>query len=78
LAAFASPEQMRIQFDSWLHYTAVRINRAIGERGKFWQHEPFDHLVRSVEEYEFLRRYIADNPVKAKLREGDYLYRRYG
>ena len=77
LAAFASDDAMREQFDSWLHYTAFRINQQIGESGHFWQQEPFDHLVRSGQQYEYLRDYIADNPKKAKLREGEYIYRRY-
>jgi putative transposase len=77
LAAFATAEAMREQCDSWLHYTAREINRAIGEKGKFWQQEPFDHLVRSLEQYEYLRQYIADNPRKAGLKPGQYLHRRY-
>ena len=68
LAVFPTPEAMKEQCDSWLHYTAFRINRAIGEKGKFWQQEPFDHLVRSPEQYEYLRQYVADNPQKAGLR----------
>ena len=51
LTAFATPEHMRTQFDSWLHYTATQINRVIGTKGHFWQQEPFDHLVRSLEQY---------------------------
>ena len=77
LAAFATAAAMKVQCDSWLHYTAFQINKAIGEKGKFWQQEPFDHLVRSLEQYEYLRRYIADNPHKASLKPGEYLYRRY-
>jgi putative transposase len=78
LAAFASADSLKEQCDSWLHYTAFRINRAIGERGKFWQQEPFDHLVRSPEQYEYLRKYIADNPRQACLHPGEFFYRRYG
>jgi type I restriction enzyme R subunit len=74
LAAFADPDSMEKQFDSWLHWTATQINRKINRRGHFWQQEPFDHLVRSIEQYEYLRQYIADNPKKAKLREGEYYY----
>lgn len=59
LAAFATQEIMERQFDSWLHYTAFRINPLIGSKDHFWQQEPFDHLVRSVEQYEYLRNYIA-------------------
>ena len=77
LAAFPSAEAMHAQCDSWLHYTAVQINRLIGQKGKFWQQEPFDHLVRSPEQYTYLREYIADNPRKARLRVGEYLYRRW-
>ena len=77
MAAFADPDSMRAQFDSWTHFTAVQINRSIGEKGRFWQQEPFDHLVRSVEQYDYLRRYIAENPVKANPKPGEYLYRRY-
>ena len=76
LAVFPTADAMKDQCDSWLHYTAFRINRAIGEKGKFWQQEPFDHLVRSPEQYDYLRRYIADNPHKAGLRPGEYRYRR--
>jgi putative transposase len=77
LAAFASAEAMKEQCDSWLHYTARQINLTIGENGKFWQQEPFDHLIRSAEQYEHVRQYIADNPRKAGVKSGEYLYRRY-
>ena len=76
LAAFASAEIMEQQFDSWLHYTATQINRRTGDRGHFWQQEPFDHLVRSPEQYEYLRQYIKDNPAKANLKSGEFYYRR--
>lgn len=78
LAAFATADAMKEQCDSWLHYTAYRINEAIGEKGEFWQQEPFDHLVRSAEQYEYLRQYIADNPLKAGLKHGEYSYPRFG
>ena len=77
LAVFSSAEAMTEQCDSWLHFSAFRINQAIKEKGKFWQQEPFDHLVRSPEQYEYLRRYIADNPHNASLNAGEYLHRRY-
>ena len=77
LAVFPSATAMKDQCDSWLHYTARQIQQALGEKGKFWQPEPFDHLVRSPEQYELLRQYIAENPRKARLQPGEYLYRRY-
>lgn len=77
LAVFPSEVGMKEQCDSWLHYTAFRINPLIGSKGKFWQQEPFDHLVRGAEQYEYLRDYIAKNPERANLRPGEYLYRRF-
>ena len=77
LAVFSSAEAMKEQCDSWLHYTAFRINQVISEKGKFWQQEPFDHLVRNPDQYEYLRQYIAVNPKKTGLKPGEYYYRRY-
>jgi REP element-mobilizing transposase RayT len=58
---------------SWKKYSATHLNRMLGRQGRFWQEESFDHLVRSPEQFEYLRRYIADNPKKARLREGEFL-----
>jgi putative transposase len=76
LVVFGQPDDMERQFDSWLHWTATQINRRIGARGHFWQQEPFDLLVRSVDQYAYFRDYIRDNPSKANLREGEFFYRR--
>jgi type I restriction enzyme R subunit len=74
LAAFHDPGQMLAQCESWKHYTAVQINRRIGGKGRFWQQDGFDHLVRSIAQFEWLRRYIRLNPEKARLLEDDYLH----
>ena len=74
LVQFRLPTTLRSQTKSWLHYSAVEINRRLGRDGKFWQSEPFDHLVRSVTQFEYLQRYIADNPRRAHLRAGEYYY----
>ncbi len=39
-----------------------------------WQPEPFDHIIRSADQFRYLRGYIADNPKKANLPIGEYLY----
>ena len=54
----------------WKGGSAHDINGALGRRGRVWQTEPFDHIVRSSEQLEHFRRYIAANPEKAYLREG--------
>jgi len=60
------------QCKSWKKFTAREINRRLGQKGRFWQEESFDHLVRSPEQFEAIQRYIADNPRKARLRDTDF------
>lgn len=72
LAALPTEDALHRQCDSWKHYTAVQINRHLKQKGRFWAVEDFDHLVRSEEQLVRLRRYIADNPLKAHLQVGEY------
>jgi putative transposase len=65
---------MLAQCESWKHFTATRINRVLGRKGRFWQQDGFDHLVRSVEQFDYLRRYVAENPSRAGLGPGEYLH----
>jgi putative transposase len=74
LAAFANEEAMLAQCESWKHYTSVQINRRLGEKGRFWQTDGFDHLVRTAIQFEYLRNYIRDNPRRARLRTDEYLH----
>lgn len=57
---------------SWKRFTSGEINRLTGRRGVFWQSESYDHIVRSLEALRTIQNYIANNPVKAGLREGEY------
>lgn len=72
--------QFRAEFDltiigqSWMRYTARAINKQQNIHGAFWAPEPFDHLIRSDEQFRYLQNYIASNPEKAKLLPGQYLY----
>jgi putative transposase len=72
LAAFSDEEAMLVQCESWKHFTAVKINRALGRKGRFWQQDGFDHLVRSLEQFEHYRDYIAENPRRAHLGRNEY------
>jgi putative transposase len=74
LVAFPTDEALLKQCESWKHYTAVQINRSLGRSGRFWQQDGFDHLVRSAEQFLALRNYIAENPVKARLKEGEFTH----
>lgn len=47
---------------SWKSYTANEINKILGRNGQLWMHESFDHIVRSPEQLQRIRKYISDNP----------------
>lgn len=47
---------------SWKSFTANRINRHIGRTGQLWQHESYDHIVRSEAALNAFRRYIRAHP----------------
>jgi type I restriction enzyme R subunit len=76
LVCLSGDTDIESQCTSWKKYSAIQINRALGRKGRFWQEESFDHLVRSPEQFDRLRRYIADNPVKAALQSGEYVHYR--
>jgi REP element-mobilizing transposase RayT len=58
------PQMMR----SLKSITARRANALMGVTGKsFWQEESYDRLVRDEREFERIRFYIENNPVKAGL-----------
>jgi REP element-mobilizing transposase RayT len=74
LVQFRPPTTCRQQCTSWLRYTARQINQRLKRHNAFWQSEPFDHLLRSIDQFHYLQQYIADNPSKANLRPGEYLF----
>ena len=73
IVQFRTQSGKSIVGQSWMRYTGRRINPQIGETGAFWQSEPFDHVIRSAEQFVYLQKYIANNPAKAKLRSGEFL-----
>ena len=75
LVAFRSAEIAKKQPGGWMRFSARQINQLLGRTGALWFPEPFDHLVRSEKQLSYLRRYIRENPIKAGIREGSYLYR---
>ena len=50
------------QCRSWKKFTAGKINKVLGQTGRFWQEESFDHLVRSPEQFCAIQEYIRKNP----------------
>ena len=49
--------------------SSFHINKMLGRRGKFWQDETFDHLIRSNEWLVKYWEYVKNNPVKKGLVE---------
>jgi putative transposase len=48
--------------------TAKRANAMLALTGNpFWQEESYDHLVRQESEFDKIRRYLEENPVRAGL-----------
>ncbi len=74
MAAFPTTERLLKQCTSWKHYTAVQINRRLGRKDRFWETDEFDHLVRSEEQFVYLRSYIKSNPARARLPVGEFLH----
>jgi type I restriction enzyme R subunit len=73
--------------NSWKHFSARWLNaQANGRllagvpadkggktrRASVWQGETYDHIVRSWEQFTHYRQYLAENPRKANLKEGEY------
>jgi len=58
---------------SWKSYTANKANKALGQTGKFWQVEHYDHLIRDEEDFYNQVSYILNNPAKARLEEWQWV-----
>ncbi|MFO0866828.1 MAG: hypothetical protein U0744_19685 [Gemmataceae bacterium] len=74
MAAFPNEEAMLGQCELWKRLTATRIKRFLRRSGRLWQQDGFDHLVLSQAQFDYLRRYLAENPKNARLRSGEYMH----
>jgi len=57
-------------------YVSTRLTKQGMKSGRLWQQENYDRVVRDRDELSVWRRYIQQNPVKARLRDGEYDYQR--
>jgi len=53
--------------DAWKGYTAKAANKVLGRKGKFWHDGYWDTYMRDGEHERRTRRYIENNPTKARL-----------
>lgn len=49
--------------NTWKRVSGHGINEVLQRSGEVWQEEPWDHIVRSLEDMERFRRYIRANPM---------------
>ena len=62
---------------SWKRFTARKINQENGRVGKLWQREYWDRMIRSERHFFHVISYIKNNPIKAGLREDQFLLKPY-
>jgi putative transposase len=74
IVQFMEGFDLQLVGQSWMRYSARKINQRMGRKGVLWQPEPFDHIIRSGEQLSHLRRYIALNPQVARLTEDQFVY----
>jgi REP element-mobilizing transposase RayT len=74
LHAILAPEDQGLGevMQHWKGGSAFEINRLLGRSGLLWQKESYDHIVRSEVQLMHFRRYIAENPIKARLEPQEY------
>jgi predicted solute-binding protein/REP element-mobilizing transposase RayT len=58
---------------SWKTYTARQINKLLGRSGAVWMQESFDRIIRDWDALVRCRAYVAKNPTKARLRNGEFI-----
>ena len=63
---------LRKQLTEIMRFSGRKVNSHVKRHGDCWQSEPFDHVVRSETQFEYLQRYINDNPKKAGLSPDEF------
>ena len=53
---------------AWKSFTARGANRLLGRRGRFWQADYYDHLVRNPDDLQRCVDYVRRNPSRAGLK----------
>lgn len=60
---------------SWKSYIAHKANKILNRSGDFWQHDYFNHIIRSNQSYLYQVQYIWDNPENAGLKNWKYRWK---
>ena len=68
-----APATLTSVVHSWKSYSAHELQREAGIKGRVWQEESFDRIVRSETELRKFHDYIVANPSTACLPAGTFL-----
>ena len=59
---------------AWKNFSAKAANQALGRKGRFWQREYYDRLIRNGDELDRAIRYVVENPAKAGLKNWTWVW----
>jgi len=70
---FPGQELARI-VKTWKNFSAKAANQVLGRKGRFWQREYYDRLIRNGDELDRAIRYVVENSTKAGLRNWTWVW----
>jgi len=56
-------------------FSGLAINKLLNRKGKFWEEESYDRVVRDEKHFDICMKYIIKNPVKAGLCQDGLKYK---
>ena len=59
---------------AWKNFSAKAANQELGRKGRFWQREYYDRMIRNEDELDRAIRYILENPAKAGLKNWTWVW----
>jgi putative transposase len=59
---------------AWKNFSAKAANHALGRKGRFWQREYYDRMIRNENELDRAIRYVLENPAKAGLENWSWVW----
>ena len=59
---------------AWKNFSAKAANQALGRKGRFWQREYYDRLIRNGDELGRAVRYVVENPARAGLKNWAWVW----
>jgi type I restriction enzyme R subunit len=68
-----APYRLESVVKSWKGFTAREVNQCLGRRGRLWQADYWDRLIRNESHWLKCREYIKANPLKARLSRNEYV-----